>query len=105
MFDLGRDDLSRFLELSEQPANVSWVMVRRFQAKSTQGCLVYLDHIGGLYDRFSSTQVTLIESAMLKHVGSSFEDLIDSFESLRALDPGQVSLILEEGADIEHAKV
>ena len=104
MFDLGRDDLSRFLELSEQPANVSWVIVRRFQAKSIQGCLVYLDHIGGLYDRFSSTQVTLIESAMLKHLGSSFEDLIDSFESLRALDPGQVSLILEEGADIEHAK-
>ncbi len=48
MFDLGRDDLSRFLVLSEQPANVSWVMVRRFQLKSTQGCLVYLDHVRGL---------------------------------------------------------
>ena len=69
MFDLGRDDLSRFLELSEQPVNVSWVTVRRFQAKSSQGCLVYLEHIGGLYDRFSDVQVTLVESAMLKHVG------------------------------------
>ena len=103
MFDLGRDDLLRFLVLSEQPANVSWVMVRRLQLKSTQGCLVYLDHVGDLQDRFSGAQMTLIESAMLKHVDSSFEDLIDSFESLHAFDPDQVSLILALGKDIEHA--
>ncbi|MFP6792170.1 MAG: hypothetical protein VB996_02755 [Pseudomonadales bacterium] len=103
MFDLGRDDLFRFLVLSEQSGNVSWVMVRRFQVKSTQGCLVYLDHLGRLHDRFSGAQMTLVESAMLKHVDSSFEDLIDSFESLHAFDPGQVSLILALGTDIEHA--
>ncbi|MBT5444015.1 MAG: hypothetical protein HOK91_14655, partial [Gammaproteobacteria bacterium] len=103
LFDLGRDDLLRFLVLSEQSANVSWVMVRRFQVKSTQGCLVYLDHVGDLQDRFSGAQMTLVESAMLKHVNSSFEDLIDSFESLHAFDPGQVSLILALGKDIEHA--
>jgi nitric oxide reductase NorD protein len=103
MFDLARDDLFRFLVLSEQSANVSWVMVRRFQLKSTQVCLVYLDHVSDLQDRFSGAQMTLIESAMLKHVDSSFEDLIDSFESLHAFDPDQVSLILALGKDIEHA--
>ncbi len=103
MFDLGRDDLFRFLVLSEQSANVSWVMVRRFQLKSTQGCLIYLDHVRDFQDRFSGAQMTLIESAMLKHVDSSFEDLIDSFESLHAFDPDQVSLILALGKDIEHA--
>ena len=103
MFDLGRDDLSRFLVLSEQSANVSWVMVRRFQAKSTQGCLVYLDHIGYLQDIFTDAQMTLIESAMLKHVNSSLEDLIESFESVQAYDPGQVSLFLELGTEIERA--
>jgi nitric oxide reductase NorD protein len=103
MFDLARDDLFRFLVLSEQSANVSWVMVRRFQLKSTQVCLVYLDHVSDLQNRFSGAQMTLIESAMLKHVDSSFEDLIDSFESLHAFDPDQVSLILALGKDIEHA--
>ena len=103
MFDLGRDDLLRFLILSEQSANVSWVMVRRFQVKSTQGCLIYLDHVGHLHDRFSGAQMTLVESAMLKHVDSSLDDLIDSFESLHVFDPGQVSLILTLGTDIEHA--
>ena len=103
MFDLGRDDLFRFLVLSEQSANVSWVMVRRFQLKSTQGCLIYLDHVRDFQDRFSGAQMTLIESAMLKHVDSSFEDLIDSFESLHAFDPDQVSLILALGKEIEHA--
>ena len=104
MFDLDRDDLSRFLLLSEQSVNVSWSMVRRFQLKSSQGCLVYLEHVGHLYDKFSDVQMRLVEAAMLKHAASSlFEDLIDSFEALKAFDAGQVSLILEQGAAIEHA--
>ena len=104
MFDLGRDDLSRFLVLSEQSANVSWVMLRRFQVKSVQGCLDYLDHIGHLYDKFTGAQMTLVESSMLKHVDASLADLIDSFESLHGFDPDEVSLILALGADIEQAK-
>jgi nitric oxide reductase NorD protein len=103
MFDLGRDDLSRFLVLSEKSVNASWAIARQFQVKTAQGCLIYLDHVGRLQDRFTGSQMQLAEYAMLKHVGSSLEDLIESFESLRVFDPDQVSLILELGADIEHA--
>lgn len=103
MFDLGRDDLSRFLLLSEQLTDVSWAMVRRFQVTSTKSCLVFLEHVGHLQSRFTAAQMTLLESALLKHVGPSFEDLINSFEPLRTFDPDQVSLILNLGADIEYA--
>ncbi len=81
-----RSSMTRFLKLSGEVAQrggfVSWPLVIRFQAQSTQRSLDYLEQAERLLEALPSRLCARAESLLLKHVDGDLNAMVESLLAL-----------------------